>query len=88
MAKATKKDPREDLSYRLMACLIVDVNVGPLDAGKPLQFDLEIFCDVMHDFKPLVSVDDNVDFNDETRTAVVGTYGIDTFDQRRMGHSY
>lgn len=71
---------RRRSTYWLVTCLVIDVDISPLDARQLLNLDLQGFRHIMGNLKTLVAVYDHIDLDDETGTAVVCADCVDLLD--------
>jgi len=69
-----------------MVGLKVDVDVGALNVWQILELDLQLFSDVVGMLQAGFRVHDDVDLDNETRAAVVGSNSINGGDLGGMRH--
>jgi hypothetical protein len=62
------------------------VDKGPLDARQLLEFDLQVFSNVVGHLETLVPIDDDVHFGHDTRAAVIGSDSVDALNEGRVRH--
>jgi hypothetical protein len=64
----------------------VNVDIGTLDIGQGLEFNLQFLRNVMCSTERVRSAHDNVDFDENTGAGGVGANGIDGSNERGVGY--
>lgn len=64
------------------------MNIRSLDIRQAFKFHLKFFGDVVRGAQGFAGVHDDVDFDDDAWSAVVGAYGVDCCDHGGMRHGF
>ena len=71
-----------------MISLIINMHIRPLHIGQTLKLNLQLLGHIMSSAQSGLWIHDDVDFDDEAGTAVVGADGVDLEDVGGVCHCF
>jgi hypothetical protein len=71
-----------------MIRLIINMDIRSLHIRQTLQLDLQLLSDVVRRLETALWIHDDVNFNNEAGTGVVGTHGVDLTDSGGVCHGW